>query len=122
MEAVLVVDQADIEFVHEGDQVELKLDHLPHETFYGTIAEIARQDLKISPRQLSNKAGGELATKTDAAGIERPQSTSYQALVRIEAPYQDVPIGIRGRAKIHAGTQTLGQRLWRFLCTTFRFE
>jgi hypothetical protein len=30
--------------------------------------------------------------------------------------------GATGQARIHAGRQTLGQRLWRSLCATFNFE
>jgi hypothetical protein len=30
--------------------------------------------------------------------------------------------GMRGRAKIHAGYQTLGQRFWRYVTRTFNFK
>jgi putative peptide zinc metalloprotease protein len=122
MEAVLVVDQSEIEFVHEGDQVEIKLDELPGKTFCGVIEEVSRADIKQSPRNLSNKAGGELATTTSASGVERPRSTSFQARLRLEDPDGLLRIGVRGRAKIHAGRQTLAARFYRFLSETFRFK
>jgi putative peptide zinc metalloprotease protein len=54
--------------------------------------------------------------------MERPINTLYQA----EAPIVDsagvVRPGMRGRAKIHAGYQTMGQRFWRFLTRTFNFK
>jgi putative peptide zinc metalloprotease protein len=122
MEAVIVVDQADIEFVSEGDHVELLVDELPGTIFEGTIEEISRADLKHSPRNLSSKTGGELATTTNADGVERPLSTSYQARVRLDNSDGLLRLGVRGRAKIHAGRQTLLARFSRFLSQTFRFK
>ncbi|MBX3413608.1 MAG: HlyD family efflux transporter periplasmic adaptor subunit [Pirellulales bacterium] len=122
LEAVLVVDQADIDFLAEGQEVDLKLDELPGETFHGTIHRISKDELKVSPKQLSNKAGGELPTKTDESGVERPLSTSYQAQVLLEDPSGVMRLGLRGTAKIHAGHRTIGQRLYRFLYQTFNFR
>lgn len=122
MEAMLVIDQADIDFVREGQEVEIKLDELPHDVLHGRIAEIAPDALKISPRRLSTKAGGELATKTDPAGVERPMSTSYQARVYLDDPEGLLGLGLRGRAKIHADWQTVGRRLWRLATRTFNFK
>jgi putative peptide zinc metalloprotease protein len=122
LQANLVIDQADIEFVREGQAVELKLDQLPHESLAGTIAEIARLDLKIAPRRLSNKAGGDVATRTDEAGQERLQSASYQAQVPLDNTQGLLRVGLTGQAKVHAGWQTLGQRLARYLARTFHFK
>jgi putative peptide zinc metalloprotease protein len=122
LEAVLVVDQADIDFLAEDQEVDLKLDELPGRTFHGTIHRISKDELKVSPKQLSNKAGGELATKTDESGVERPLSTSYQAQVLLEDPDKLMRIGLRGTAKVHAGYRTLGQRIYRFVFQTFNFR
>jgi putative peptide zinc metalloprotease protein len=121
LEAVLVVDQADIELVAEGDRVELKLDELPQEKFHGTITSIAKAEMQFTPPQLSTKAGGELATQSDESGHERPQSTSYQARVLLEDEANLLRAGLRGRAKIHTAPRTLGQRVWRYFNHTFRF-
>jgi len=121
MEAQLVIDQGDIEFVKEDAAVEIKLDELPFETLNGTIDEVSRSDLKTSPRNLSNKSGGELATTTDAAGVERPLSTSFQARVRLHNAGL-LRVGVRGTAKIHAGRQTLAARFYRYLSQTFRIK
>lgn len=122
MQAVLVIDQSEVEFVRPGQEVDLKLDELPLETFQGTIEEVASLDLAISPRSLSNKSGGELATETDASGVERPQSTSYQARVPLDDTDHIFRIGLKGRAKIHVGSLTLGQRLVRWAKQTFHFR
>lgn len=122
MQAVLVIDQNDIEFIHTDQEVSLKLDSRPGELLPGKITEIANVDLKVSPRSLSNKSGGELATKTDESGKERPLSTSYQARVPIDDPEQLLVMGLKGRAKIYAGRLTLAQQAWRYISRTFNFE
>ena len=88
----------------------------------GVIEEVSRSDLKSSPRNLSNKAGGELATATGAGGVERPLSTSFQARVRLDNADGLLRLGLRGTAKIHAGRQTLGARFYRYLSQTFRIK
>ena len=86
------------------------------------LQEISIPDLRISPRQLSNKSGGELSTKTDESGVERPMSISYQARVPLDDPEGVLRIGLRGRAKISAQWQTIGWRVWRYLTHTFNFR
>jgi len=123
MEALLVIDQADIDFVAVGQDVEIKLDELPHDTFTGEIRKIAEEELDVSPRGLSAKSGGEVPTKTDpSSGVERPMSTSYQASVPLPDPNGDFRIGLRGRAKVHVRAQTIGQRAWRLVTRTFNFK
>jgi putative peptide zinc metalloprotease protein len=125
-EAVLVINEADRPFVEVGQEVAIKLDALPHEIIEGTIERISPEQMKVSPRGLSGKSGGELATKTNpATGVEQPLETSYQASVSIDDDDQILRLGLRGRAKIHMDSshwQTLGQRFWRFLARTFHFR
>jgi len=122
LEAVLVIDQADIEFVRPGQEVQIKLDAYPAATLRSEIEDIARVELQATPPSLSSQAGGELATRTDPAGMQRPLSTSYQA--RAALPEVDEPLqpGLRGRGKIAAQPRSLGWRLGRFLARTFHFE
>ena len=123
MEALLVIDQDDIDFVAADQNVEIKLDELPHDTFTGTIDKISEEEMEFSPKRLTAKAGGELSTKTDPeSGVERPMSTSYQASVPLPDPNRLLRIGLRGSAKIHVRPQTLGQRAWRLLARTFNFK
>lgn len=132
MEAILVIDQAEIDFIREGQVVEINLDSLPQQTFaYNlvdgrkaklTIEEVAKSDLKVSPVRLSAKAGGELATKTDPAGMERPLSASYQARVPLDDPNGQLLPGLRGHAKIRVGSQPLGSRIYRWVAQTINFS
>jgi putative peptide zinc metalloprotease protein len=122
MDAALVIDQGEMDFVRIGQEVEIKLDALPGDTFESTIAEISYEKLLYASKQLSNKAQGEVETTTDETGMERPISTLYQAEAELKDAEGVIRPGMRGRAKIHAGYQTLGQRFWRFLTRTFNFK
>ena len=66
--------------------------------------------------------GGQLATRTDHGGVERPLSVVYQANVPLDDPTGQIIVGTTGLARIHAGYQPLWQRLWRAACRTFHFE
>jgi putative peptide zinc metalloprotease protein len=123
LEAVLVIDQGDIDFVKTGQPVDLKFDALPGDTLEGKIDRLSNSNLKITPQRLSTKSHGELASHTDPeTGVETPQSASYQALVPIEDKEGVLRIGLRGQAKIHTAPQSIGSRLWRFLMHTFHFK
>ena len=123
LEAVLVIDQGDIDFVQDGQDVDLKFDALPHDTLHGNIERISRTSLKITPRRLSSAAKGELSSMTDPdTGLEKPQSPSFQAIVPISDEERVLTIGIRGRAKIHVAPLSLGARLWRLIMNTFNFR
>jgi putative peptide zinc metalloprotease protein len=121
MEAVLVIDQGDIEMIKVGDHVEVNLEALPSRIFTGKIEELAKTNLEIVPQSLSNQAGGELATRTDASGVPRPLSTSYRARVPLDDPDGLLLLDLRGRAKIAAGWRPLGSRIWRTITHTFHF-
>ena len=120
-DAILAIDQADIDFVHVGQEVEIKLDALTWTSFEGQVDEKSERDMEQAPRSMASQGGGDLATQTDSAGAERPLSATYQATVHFDDPDGVVGVGYRGRARIHAGTQTLGARIWRYLARTFHF-
>lgn len=120
--AVLAIDQSDIEFVRSGQSTELFLDQFPGRRFAGKIDQISQLDMKVTPKRLSSKAGGEVATRTDAAGIERPASATYQASVPLDDERGSIYLSTGGRAKIHVGYQTFAAKLWRAFCATFSFD
>jgi putative peptide zinc metalloprotease protein len=122
MEVVLYIDQGDIEFVVKGQEVEIKLEELPHEVFWTEIEEIAPSHSQASSQRLSTKAGGEMPTETDPSGVERPTSTTYEALAPLDDPDGLLRLGLRGRAKIHTRWQTVGKRLWRFANQLINFK
>lgn len=120
LEAVSVVDQSDIEFVKIGQRVALQFDSLPGEVIWGKVAEIAAIDLDVVPPELI--AMGKVPTVTDEDGTSRPASTSYQVRVTIEKHDRPLLLWTSGRAKIRVASQSLGNRIYRYLRHTFGFE
>jgi putative peptide zinc metalloprotease protein len=120
LEAVAVIDQADVDFVRPGASVAIKLDELPADTLHGKVTAVAQIDLEVAPRELADL--GELPSRVDASGMVHPLETMYQA--RITLDEHPIPLRDRsaGRAKIDAPSQSLGARLWRSLEGTFQFH
>jgi len=121
-EAVMVVDQTEVEFVRQGQPVDLKLDAFPSRTFSGTVDQIAETHIESGSERLSVKAGGGVPTKTDASGRETPISTSYEALTTLDDAEGVFTPGMRGTARIKVGSRTVGQWLLRLLWQTFNFR
>ena len=121
-EAVMVVDQSEMEFVGRGQAVDLKLDSFPWQTFSGTVDELAETHIEAGSERLSVKAGGQVPTRTDEAGQELPISTSYEAMMALDDPGKLLTPGMRGTARIKVGTRTVGQWLLRLLWQTFNFR
>ncbi|QDU97572.1 HlyD family efflux transporter periplasmic adaptor subunit [Lignipirellula cremea] len=125
LEALLLIDQADIQFVRLQQRVRLRFHQTPGETLWGRIVEIAEVDLEELPAELI--ASGELPTVADKRGNPQLVSAAYQARVLFEKPALDeraAPLRLRsvGIARIHADPQSLWQRAARYLARTFRFE
>ena len=79
MDAALVVEQGEMDFVRPEQKVDIKLESLPNDKFESAITEISYEKLLYASKQLSNKAKGEVETTTDETGGERPINTLYQA-------------------------------------------
>ncbi|MDX1963703.1 MAG: biotin/lipoyl-binding protein [Pirellulales bacterium] len=122
LEAIMVIDQTEVDFVRPGQAVEIKLDSLPHEMLSSTLESISSSRVTAISRANSVKTGGEIETQTDQKGIERPISTSYEAKARFDDSRSLLLPGMRGRARIHADPQTLGQRALRLVLQTLNFK
>ncbi len=120
-EVNIVIDQDEIEFIRDDQEVKIKLDSLPGRTFESKIIEIG-PEMKYTSRQMSSKAGGDLMSKQDSTGVERPISTSYQARAAIDDNSGTLVQGLSGTARISAEWQPLGKRAWRWLMRTFNFR
>ena len=121
-EAVMVVDQSEVEFVADGQPVDLKLNSFPWQTFRGKVDQIAETHIEAGSERLSVKAGGSVPTETDPSGREIPISTSYEALMTLDDADAVFTPGMRGTARIQVGSRTVGQWLLRLLCQTFNFR
>jgi putative peptide zinc metalloprotease protein len=122
LEAILAISQDELEFVRPDQQVDLFLSADPTSKRLSRIEHISQQEMQAAPKNLTLKSGGDMATRTDETGMERPVDVTYQA----SAPLSDTSgllfPGSTGHAKIHAGYQPLYRRLWRTACRTFHFQ
>ncbi len=122
-EAVLIIDQGDVQMVREGQAVDMKLDSRRLQTFSGMITEKSNEPLNAASLSMSSQTGGDLQTEIDpATGQIKPRSVSYQARVPLEIGEIPIRPGYRGSAKIHVDPMSLGSRLWRIIAQTFNFE
>jgi len=121
-EAVLLVEQGDVEFVRPGQTVAVALDSQPGQAFRGTVSEVSEVELAAIPPQLTGRAGGELATQRTAGGEERPWETLYLVRVPLTDATGMFRPDARGRARIRVGTQTGLQAGFRWLAKTFTFR
>ena len=122
MEAVLAVDQADVEFIKKEQPVELLVNLVPCEIFHSAIKLVTPNEMRDTPRALSSKYGGDIVTETARSGMEVPTSTKFLVKVDLENEDELVVPGSTGVAKIRAGSQTVGRRIWRLASRTFQFE
>lgn len=121
-EAMLVIDQHDIDLVSENDQVEILLEADRSNSISGRISKISEMDMKEAPENIALQSGGALDTEMTASGRLKPISTSYQARVPLEEANKTLRIGYRGQARIYVGWKSLGWRAYRFFARTFRLE
>jgi putative peptide zinc metalloprotease protein len=124
LEARLVVDQGDVEFIAPGQRVEVMLEQSADYVYVSKIDRMSSDTLKVSPTHLSSLNGGELATQMDPSGVPRPLSPVFEAVVPLpqDDPHGLMRIGLVGKAKISTEPRTLGSRLWRYLSRTFNFD
>ena len=122
-EAVLIIDQGDVQLVREGQTVDMKLDSRRLETFSGVVTEMSNRQLDQTSMSMSSQTGGALQTEIDpATGAVKPRSISYQARVPLADVGFPLRPGYRGSGKVHVDPMSLGQRLWRVIIKTFNFE
>ena len=122
LEAVLAIDQSDIEFVHPDQDVEMLIRQLPLQIFQSVTEQISPSEMKSTPKSLSSQYGGDIVTTKGEDGSDVPQSTKYRVNVALANPDALILPGSTGVAKIRTGSQTVGQRIWRLLSRTFQFE
>jgi putative peptide zinc metalloprotease protein len=86
----------------------------------GKILQMPKSDAKEIPVQLSNKAGGPLATKPSANPNQIvPQSQVFLVGVDFEKSDDTIAIGSLGQVKIHCEYRSCAWWVYRTVCSTF---
>ena len=116
LEAMLVIDGANVEFFAVGQKVEVKLDSYPYRTFPGTIEENRpERDESSTERALQQgrRRRGGYEARNPNTGVEKPLNVSYQASVPLDDPDHLLLLRLRGDAKVQTAPMTIFARLWR---------
>ena len=127
MEAILVVNESDVEFLKPGQEVAALLRPFGHTFLTGELSGVAEDELELVPRELSQSNQGPISVEPDANGNERPLLKTYEAYVAFPPDAIDagdvmlVP-GAIGEARVRVGSASLGSRLLRMLMTVVRFR
>ena len=119
VEAVLIVDEREIEFVRANDRVRLQFDASGAAVLEGTVIEVAERTLVDAPQELL--VAGRLPSQVDASGERRSASTGFQVRVRLAPESPRLPLDAIGQAKIITTPQSLAERGLRWMSATFRF-
>ena len=129
MTAMLVFPQGEMRYLRPGQRATLTLNSHRGHRFSGTVGSVSNQRLETLPRELSASNGGPIATSAEsAAPASDPSAKEIPMLPTFEAsvepgdygPLQLLP-GMKGKAKIRVGDSPLGERLYRYVVTMFRF-
>jgi len=122
-DAVLVIEQTDLDLVVRGQKVNLMFEESANHVFVSEIEDIADDELEgLSPR-LASTSGGPIPAQADPTdGVVRPLTTSYQAGVPLDNSLGLFRNGLVGQARIATAPRTLASRLGRYLRRTFRFD
>jgi putative peptide zinc metalloprotease protein len=122
LEAHIILDQSDIDLVRTQKTAWLKIYGDSEETVKSWVSEVARRNRDEIPPELSNMAGGEIATKPDQkTGTAKPLTAVYEVIIPVDNRDMSLQPGLRGFAKIDGGYSSLGWWLWRLLTKTFHF-
>ena len=119
MDALLLIDENDIDFVRRGQRVDLLANSARTQSLSGSVAGVAKVNAEQAPLDVSHKTGGDLSTLADEFGNERPLRVVYEARVPLEGSGRRLLPRLRGRASIHVDSEPLGPRLLRLLRQTF---
>jgi len=120
LEALLLVDQADIRFIALKQRVRVRVHHTPGETVWGEVVEISPANLEQIPPELI--ASGEAATTTDSQGQKQLLTDAFHVRVRLDEGHRALLLRSVGVAKIHVEPQSLGYRTYRYFAGVFRFD
>ncbi len=92
LEAHLILDQGDIDLIRVDRKAWMKIYGGSETTWRSHVGEIAKRNRDDIPPELSNTAGGEIATKQDPkTGQAKPITAVYEVIIPIDNPDLDPP-------------------------------
>jgi putative peptide zinc metalloprotease protein len=117
LEAVLVVDQSQVEALREGQAVRVSIDG-GWQSMEGRVVEIARADAEELSSELL--IAGLVPSRQGADGRLEPLGTQYRVRVALEAAAGPAPpLDALGRASVRVSAESLADRAHGWLRRTF---
>ncbi|MBL8852472.1 MAG: hypothetical protein JNK57_00745 [Planctomycetaceae bacterium] len=121
-QAMILVDQEEVEFTRVGQDVKVWLAQFPSQVFRTQIDEVAVDSLQVIPTQMASPKGGPVESIATDGGRFKPVSAKYLVIAPLENPDNLMAKDLTGVARIHVGYRTVGNRLARYLAHTFNFK
>ncbi len=127
LEGHIILDQGDVDLVRFDDQGRgprawVKVTGSAERTYRSRVSQVAKRNRDEIPPELSNLAGGEIATKPDQeTGQAKPLTPVYEVVIPIDNSDLSLHPGQRGTVKIDGGTHTVYWWLKRLITKTFHF-
>ncbi len=121
-EALILVDQEEVEFTQVGQTVKVWLANFPGQVFRTSVEEVAVDPLRILPPQMASPRGGPIEATATEGGQFKATSAKYLVVASLDNPEQLLVKDLTGVARIHVGYRTVGSRLGRFFAQTFNFK
>ena len=92
-------------------------------TYKSKVGMIAPRASDEVPKELSNLAEGEIASKPDPkTGAAKPMNAVYEIIIPVDNDDLELEPGLRGFAKIDGGTYKLAWWLVRWWNKVFNFQ
>ena len=127
LEAHMILDQSDINLIAETGKDHtatawVKVYGTSETTWKSYVSAISPRNAEEIRPEMSNTAGGEIATKQDQkTGGAKPLTAVYEVIIPIDNSDLMLQPGLRGFAKIDGGHSTLAWWIWRSITKTFHF-
>ncbi len=121
-DAVLVINQRDLDLVKEGQEVRLMFNESAYHVFISTLQSVADDQMEMVSPRLASTSGGAVPAQHDPSGAVKPLTTSYQAEVRLDNSLGLFRNGLTGTARVKTEPRTLASRMWRYVKRTFNFD
>jgi putative peptide zinc metalloprotease protein len=123
LEAHLIIEQSDVHLIHPDSRAWVKIYGKAETTYRSRVSEIAKRTREEIPTELSNLAGGEVASKADPkTGTAKPITAVYEVIIPVENADLKLEPGLRGAAKIESEPCTLAWWLMRWAFKLFNFQ
>jgi putative peptide zinc metalloprotease protein len=106
----------------ENLDVTIRVQGRAEHTWHGKLSQLPESEAKEIPVQLTNKAGGSVATKPPSSAKPNtyvPQSQQYLVGIDIVDPDSAICPGTRASAKVHCKWQTGAWWAWRRFSSAF---